>query len=252
MMNIPPDYKPGWNLYQLWHEEKPGIITLDLGWRNVVPFDELPHLGILSLLYQEETENGFISRAESERLAPVEDRLIGQIQQSQPSAHVAFFTFDGARRLVFYLSEPETFTIAVESLMKDLPWQYQVQVVENDNWAYYIEFLYPDAYSMQDIHTHSLLRQLEQHGDRSEVPRQVDYHTLFEDEAEAQRYAGRIAEEGFDSVHVEESENGFSVEFKKTHAADFDAIQENVYRALNHIEEDGSGFFGGWGCPVVK
>lgn len=250
------NHKQNWNSYSMWDDDKLAVVTLDLGWQGETPVKEIPHLGIVALKLQEYTENGCLSSEERVSITPVEDKIIEHISNSQICEHIAFFTYNGERRLIFYLSNPSIFEDTVDSIMQHINYAYYVQIEENEDWEYYNDFLYPDPYSLQDIHTRTIIDQLEKSGDNFSIPREIDYFAVFENKTDASTFAALVEKEAFHKISIDKNEEGnrYTVEFKKDRIIDFNLLQEDIYQAINIIEEMEveNGAFGGWGCMVVR
>jgi hypothetical protein len=254
-MNNSSQYAMNWNTYSEWNDDNLAVYTLDLGWQSAKEQQQYPHLVMVALKIKNPTESGVMEKEEGADLASIEDTIIEQLEQNFDCKHIAFFTYDGNRNLIFYSATTKTLEPFIDGVMSKLPYSYNVQIEENENWDYYNDFLYPDMYCIQDIFTRTIFRSLQEHGDDFEKERTIDYHAFFTKESDAIFFMEQVKNEGFinTSYASNDSKTNYTVEFKKVHAIDFETIQEDVYTALNIIDEmEGEGGFGGWGCSIEK
>jgi hypothetical protein len=152
---------------------------------------------------------------------------------------------------VFYATK--AIDAAVEKAIGMLPpYAPQILVQSDPSWRFYIDALFPDAYAFQGIVNRSTLRELMEHGDELEEPRDIDHVATFPSEALAREAAENLEKASFavESVGPAEEEGRFAVAFRRREVLDgleADRFTAQILDLILPLE----GEYDGWSAQAV-
>ena len=146
-------------------------------------------------------ENGLAADSEGETLNALEDDLETLLAERLDAIYVGRITYKGQRRLFLY--GPPAAPGALDEAMQSLTvaysgYEFEFGEEDDPDWVNYHEALYPEPAQHQSMLNRRVVEQLEEAGDQTSVPREVD-HWLYFPSAESRRaFLEAVVAEGFE------------------------------------------------------
>lgn len=214
------------------------------------PRKTLPTRITVSVEMTAPTDDGLRSDEEGADLDDLLDQLTSRLAPFRAEC-VGFYDLRGVTTFVFYAAKASE--AAVEKAIGKLaPYAPQILVQADPSWRFYIDALFPDAYAFQGIVNRSTLRELMDHGDELEEPRDIDHVATFPSEALASEAAETLEKASFavESVGPAEEEGRFAVAFRRREVLDgleADRFTAQVLDLILPLE----GEYDGWSAQAV-
>jgi regulator of RNase E activity RraB len=243
--------RPSLTFYPAEVEGSPAAFIVDL---EQEPQKALSTRIIVSVPMLAPTEDGLRSEVEMAALDDVQEAIMSRLEDAFGAVHVGFYDLQGATTLVFYAPQKATPEAVAAACGVLGAYAIDVHVDKDKAWRFYIDVLFPDAYSLQGIYNHSLIDELEADGDLLEEPRDVDHLVTFPTMAAAQKAAKRLQEANFeiDVIEADEEEEGlFALAFHRSDSLDGDRANRFSAEILDIVLPLG-GEYDGWGAPPVR
>lgn len=177
------EYKPNWDFYFTELDGSPASMYLDLGLNRIAPIEGKGHLLTVIITMNDPQENGYSSKAESEILFSMEDKITEAVTEPFGAVFAGRETCDGARIFYFYAAENKELKKTVKAAMKEFTdHEYEIYFEADKKWDQYFKHLYPTKYEMHTIMNRRVVEHLSSKGDILTVPRDVDHFVYFKSE----------------------------------------------------------------------
>ena len=251
-------WEQDFDVYFAHVEDKPASFVLDLAAAPHAPVATHPLRLSLRIPMRIPRPDGLRDAAELDALAALEDRFVEALEQKIDAIYVGRIVHDGHTTLWLYV--PEQYREAMEDLpsITGEPGEYEpLWAVEDDpQWELYTEFLAPGPYELQTIWNRRLLKAIEEHGDKIEVPREVDHMAYFPSREQALAAAAQLVVAGYrvDDLEPESDADAdgddVALQFHREDRLSDGRPDEFVGEILDIILPH-DGRYDGWGAPVV-
>jgi uncharacterized protein (TIGR01619 family) len=209
------NYEEEWDFYFSNVDDKPGSFYLDMGLSKIAPVEKMPHFFYVSVKLNDPTEYGLSSKGEYDTLVQIEDKLVNSLKEKHNVIYAGRLTSDGTRDFYFYTSEPLLIEKTIsESLVQFPKYEYDYEVKNNEDWSYYLHFIYPNPWQLQSILNRRVIENLEKNGDKLTIPREVNHWIYFKTTEEREKYIVRVKENGFKIEDIDKIDH--DKEFKYT------------------------------------
>lgn len=248
-IEIPED----WGMYMQSLDDKPALTRTNLALYPLAPIAEYKYRLQLAVYYQNETENGLPIQEENPLLWKIEDRFIEILKESD-AIDAGLMKWNNRVNFFFYVKDAAGMEdLFVNGLKKDFPdYEYKLWVDLDEEWECYLETLYPDKYSMQEIQNNKVLQALQNDNDNLAEERTIEHFIWFKDEQSADDFIAKTEKEGF-KVFLrevrEDDEYPYQVGVSRVDIPD--DIHGITWLLLDAAEECG-GDYDGWECTLVK
>lgn len=174
-----------WDTYMATYEDgKSGSTTLRMDLIDYTPIESYDNVLVTGLTYETSKENGFPENETFSLLHKVADELIEIVEGETEFILVGSFMYNNERLEYFYIKEPKNIISKIEKFYKDnYPnYKFYLNVKEDKEWTYYRDFLYPNEETKNYMADQSVLRNLEEAGDKLTKARRVDHWLYFSKE----------------------------------------------------------------------
>lgn len=230
-----------WDFYPCRVDGEPASILINLRYCYEDPAEANDHVHHALIKMSDPGPQGLGTRAEMERLTPLEDAVFDRAEQlgAQP---VGRLRCHGVWQLSVYGP-------------RDLPWaawvsemlgpDAEVQCHPDAEANYLNDFLLPDEERLQWIMDRRVCDQLRQHGDEASLPRPVDHFVEYENVPPA----GLV--EALRALGFDVTDNGEGLECVKVHDVQLETVHE-IAMQLSTLADGFDAAYSGWGAPVMK
>lgn len=244
------DFEEQWEVYPSRLDGEFAMFAVNVGLHDHAPFDNLRWLTIVRIGYG---ALGMPTAADNELMIGVED-FLGERASKRGALQVGRLTTAGRRELFFYgaTDDSAVFKRELAEEFGDLEVELDTVAQRDPSWELYLDFLYPQPIDFQRISNQRVAHQLAEHGDVASIPRQIDHHALFPDEATRRDFARAVAQRGFtidEEVEADDGKLRFALVFSSHGPVDLASIDQLTIPLFLEIEEAG-GLYAGWGCAV--
>jgi hypothetical protein len=242
----------------------PHSFVVDMGAAPHAPVRSHPRRVQVRVRMAHPRPDGLRDVSELEALGKVEDAIVARVEEGLEGIYVGRYLGAGFVTLVFYVPEPaasiddELENLDLEAAVRSFgPYTPQSASAIDAAWSFYLEFLYPDEVSLQQMLNRDQLRHREELGDCLDVPRTIDHLVVFASRVAADGAARALAAAGFRVDPVRESTEGqpprttFRLEFHRDERLDGnrpDAFCADIRALIAPFDGD----YDGWGAAVVK
>jgi uncharacterized protein (TIGR01619 family) len=172
-----------WDYYYCLVDQKPAIVSVDLNLVDRFPDSSFPTLFYISLGVLSPNDEGFPTSTELVSLCQMEDALLTHLSLGIKSLFAGRVTTNGTRDLIFYTSRVDEMEMMVKTAMKAYPqYSYECGSKEDDEWDFYIDFLFPNERELNAIYNHRYTSDLGKLGDQAHQERTITHTLYFPDE----------------------------------------------------------------------
>ncbi len=249
-------HRENWAGFPSMIDDAPALVTTDLGWADYEEPDgmrpTLLRVGIAAPAMEE--EEAFSAFLESVR--PFDEALTEAILAELNGAFVGTLFTESQRWWIFYAPVSAGADKVVREAARKAPGHMPELLIDRDpEWSFYAEVLFPDESQLRYIADRSVVDELEEQGDESDVPRPIEHRAFFPDAKSRDRFVKWCGKNGFEvagvSGEMSDELEGFSVEFTHVGPAVIDDICEKTLLATEGAEKSG-GAYDGWQTSIVK
>lgn len=256
----PQKYQQNFVNYLRYTEDgKTVSLIVDLGLKSIAPDKNFPYCLLIKIAYDVYNEHGLPTNEQRQQLNDWEDRIVKIAENHFPHYNFATITQDGFRIVAFYCpskSSKESFEIEIKKLF-----EVQVQTdclylqeFKDENWDVYLKDIYPLPFQLQEINNHSVVQQLKENGDQSDVARPIDHFVCFPEnlKEQIQNYKTWLTENGFKIVSERSAEQRFVVlRFSRIDRPDFYVINDICLPLWDYANQLG-GIYDGWETQIIE
>lgn len=250
------DYEQDWDVYFCYLEDTPAFISVDLGYFDIAPLTDKPHLIEVAAGLLTTTADGFPENDEWEKLEEIEDMLVNSFEEKLEASFVGKTLNSGRRGLYFYSGDTLLVEQMIDELRQHFPaYTFEHQVQEDPNWEVYFDYLYPDEESLLRIQNNKMLRLLEEQGDQAYVPRLISYSLYFRSKKDRAAVVEEVIKSGFEVVEESMLGSDKEVPYKLVLSRESKADEETIYLVTEMLQQlaiQHDGEFDGWETQVVQ
>jgi Regulator of ribonuclease activity B/Family of unknown function (DUF695) len=243
---VPVPWKPEFVVYSVRMDDRPCVVTVDLGAVN--HGGDATHPGFLGIeiRLQRPREDGMLANEERAAVDSLCDRLEAEVIEAADGWFVTRYVTDGCAYLAYYVLRAPRRRANLTAGYD--PYQPEFWVREDPDWAILQQFA-PDAWQQQMSKTSQVLTELQARGDVPTVERKVDHTLLLPVGIEPAGLIRDLGERGYsiDATHVYETET--AINCSRVHA--LTDVDERVAELFELVHEHG-GSYDGWGSPITK
>jgi regulator of RNase E activity RraB len=245
-----------WEVYFSENEGQAMSILVDMDITEEIEVEAYPVAMIVRLAYKNQEVNGFPTSEEAQIMDQLEDQLIEQMEKHS-AITPGRITSNGTREYVYYAQRNIDHLLLgiCEQLFTPKGYTFDIiELQEEEPWDFYFNALYPTPYEQQHIGNQWVIDQLEQHGNRAEVPREITHLIYFRDTKGMKKFLKAVKKEGFvpdtDSKEVNE-EGYYTCLINHTDAVELPIIN-SVTDYLITLSEKYEGIYDGWETSVIQ
>jgi regulator of RNase E activity RraB len=239
-----------WEVYFTHIENKQSAVRVDLGIYEEVPINNFSRLAILKL----ETKSLFSKKLNFNLIGLLEDEIDNAIIASD--YFVGVITEAETRRMYIYTKDEEVLQNNLLRILRNhKKVRHELTFVEDTNWNFYKDTLYPNFIEKQWILDREVVDQLKGHGDLHHIPREVNHWVYFKDEEKREQFKKVVSQEGFDVIDErlleEDSPHPYQLTLSNISAVNLISINIITTALLKRaIEYDGD--YDGWETKIIN
>lgn len=248
------ELEQNWGLYMQEVDDKPAVIRTNLALLELAPIEEYTQRIQFAVYYRTPTERGLPTEDENPTLWEVEDTLY-ECMETLDVIYAGVMKWNNRVNFYLYAKSAEGIEEAlVKALAEKFPdYKSQLWVDEDVAWECYLELLYPDRYSLQEIANSRVLQVLISEGDDVSKERRVEHWAYFSSKESAEQFLDRVVAEGFEvfKTNVLDSEDDYPYQVGVARRDAPEDIHPVTWLLLDVAEEFG-GCYDGWGCGKAE
>ncbi len=245
-----------WDTYIASYDDGPGITTLRMDLIENAPLASYGHVLMTGVKYSTTREDGFPEEEGLPKLYEISDALTHHLDTQSDAVQVATFTHDGSRIEYFYLNNIE----GVEDLLVEFyearypSEDYFISIKEDDEWEYYLDFLYPNEEIINYMSDRNVVMALENEGDILVAPRRIDHWFYFNKDQEREAFIQEVFDLGFfidKKAEIDHVDYPFQLQIYRDDTAILEDLHDTTTE-LREMVEKHNGLYDGWETIVVK
>lgn len=244
-----------WDSYLCQVDGSIASIMVDLALARRNPDPALGLLAYLRLFMRRPRPDGLSSQEEFDTLNRIEDAIDAVLAESGQSLFIGRNTSAGMRDFLYYVADVTRFERdAARALAAFTDYKYEIGHQPDPDWRVYREFLYPSPAAMNGIQNRRVLRNLEKHGDRLTVPREIMHWAYFPNADSRRRFIERITAERFevkDAPAGPDEKGAYRLRFARTDLPSHAGI-DKVTGPLLALATELGGDYAGWESQVIR
>lgn len=158
-----------WDGYMASYENGiPGSTTVRMDLIDNAPIGDFEHVVITGIAYETSREDGFPEGETFALLHKIGDELTELIKQETSALLVGSFTHNKERLEYYYIKKPNGLKEKLDKFYRTKypNNKYYTNIKEDKNWSYYNDFLYPTEETRNYMGDQSVIRRLEEAGDK--------------------------------------------------------------------------------------
>ena len=246
------------NYIRYTEDGKAVSIIVDLGLKSIAPDKNFPYCLLIKIAYDVcYNEHGLPTNEQRQQLNDWEDRIVKIAENHFPYYNFAAVTQDGFRIVAFYCpskSSKESFEEEVKKSFGTQAAQLYFQYFKDENWEVYLKDMYPKPFQLQEIKNQSVVQQLKENGDQSDVARPIRHFVYFPENFKEQvkNYKTWIAENGFQILsEVVAEQNNLLLKFSRNDCPNFYVINDVCLPLWDYAQQLG-GVYDGWETQIIE
>lgn len=248
------ELEQNWGLYMQEVDDKPAVIRTNLALLELAPVEEYGQRIQFAVYYRTPTERGLPTEEENPMLWEVEDALY-ECMETLDVIYAGVMKWNNRVNFFLYAKSVEGIEEALVKALDDkFPnYEHQLWVDEDQEWECYLELLYPDRYSLQEIANSRVLQALISEGDDVSKERSVEHWAYFSSKESAEQFLDRVVAEGFEvfKTNVLDSEDDYPYQVGVARRDVPEDIHSVTWLLLDVAEELG-GYYDGWACGKAE
>lgn len=238
-----------WDFYPCLVDDQPASMFLNLRYGDEHP----PHADTLywvRIAMRDVAEHGMGSAAEADVLHAAEDTIVDALAATG-LIYVGRLRNDGLWQLTFYGPSghsDEAKAIAATAGLEGR--RHEVGAKPDADWAYFHDFMWPEAERFQWMLDRRVVALLENEGDVATTPRAVFHWAYFPTAAGSAAFVAAAARHGFMPEDPDDPEDGsFPARVKRVDTTELHHIHE-VVMTLSDLAAQHGGTYDGWETSV--
>ncbi|WP_227940225.1 DUF695 domain-containing protein [Alkalihalobacillus deserti] len=246
-----------WNFYIAELDDHLASIVVDLEVTEEVNIKKYKKLFSVKINIKNPTELGYPEEQEDERLGEWEYDLMERLN-NEDIIQVGRLTTNGIREFFYYAKKEKHVKIIDQHALAVFDNNgYETDIIgieEDEPWAFYYEFLYPNQYHFQHMSNRELVEMLENEKDDLEVPRMIEHWVEFETLEHLKAFERDIRQKGFTTEEYEQEKNEdgtYSITISREDSVDYHLI-DSVTDTIIETAQKHNGEYDGWESPVIQ
>jgi uncharacterized protein (TIGR01619 family) len=248
--------EPQWETYMGQYEKGPGSTILDMSIRNTAPVKDFPFLLVTGVTFEKCTADGLPEKEAFPQLYKVSDAVKLCMDKSLVNIFAGTFTYQCERLDYYYIKDTTGIREKLNKLYADsVPGaKFYTNIKVDKIWQAYLDFLYPNALSLEFMLNEKLLQKLQQAGDQLDKERPVNHLIYFTTEADEQCFIPYMLKQHFKIVSKEKTDDSkrlFKLQITRTDKVDLSTISA-ITIDMKRMAMKCNGEYDGWETAVVK
>jgi uncharacterized protein (TIGR01619 family) len=226
--------------------------------KETAPVKALPFIVVTGLTTTKDCgKDGFPEKKELDKLQNANDDAVAVIKAITTCELVGTFLYECERLSYIYVRDTaeirENLISLYESKYRD--YKYYINIKPDDEWGYYLDFLYPNDAVMEYMSNEKVITQLRQAGDKLDKPRDIEYVFYFADEKSRDAFIKAVAGQGFEVekeyVKDDPKKRPYRVILARAGMVDVSDISQ-VTLELKQKAQQFAGDYDGWNTVLIK
>jgi uncharacterized protein (TIGR01619 family) len=244
-----------WNLFERNRNNEPMMVFMNTGLKDKVPMRGLSRLiAVIFNMYSLWDVAGNSSRGAQNLFYSLEDKLMRRMQDSKLALYVGRISVQNKMELYFYADESEDWEPKLTEILADFPsFRYYTSVKEDSSWSFYLDNMYPSPLEEQWMRNAKISYTLNQHGDQSDIVREVEHWLHFDSSVSMDEVKGKAQNLGYIIVEAGQDTSKevypYVLQLRKKHAIDLHTVNE-VTKELFTMADEAGGMYDGWGTRL--
>jgi hypothetical protein len=248
-------HEEAWGGFPSEFEDVPALVTADLGWAEEGPDPRRGMLIRVRVATPEPDENDGLAPF-LEHVAPFDDAITAELSKKLNAVPVGQLISGVSRWWCFYASRADgAQDIVSRAAAKAKDIAPEVVVEDDPEWNFYADVLFPDDGQQRYMADESVIAQLVENGDNSEIPRPIEHLAILPDTPARDRFVEWCADNGFAVTEAadeyDDEFEGYPVEFTHVGPASLEEIFEKTSLATEGAEQF-EGEYDGWQTSIMK
>ncbi len=198
--------------------------------------------------------NGNCSANEHELLLQFLEKLTMELKTKIEATFAGYRIVEGWFEIYFYAHSAKKFeNIAASIVASEYNYSYEIGSYKDTKYKFYFDELYPDATQLLQIQNRETMSALQDAGDNSELPREVEHYLFFATDSNAQRAVEKAAALGFtckDKFVDDDNELRYTIILMQSHNVTYDII-DHITQDLLSLAMEEHGLYEGWSTTLV-
>ena len=245
-----------WDVYMAQYEKGPGSTMINMALKGKAPVKEFPFLLKTGVRVIECNGDGLPSEAEFDKLYKMSEKIRTAIDAAVKNKSAGTFSYQCERVDYYYIKDTGSVRKIIESAYKsNFPgYKYSITIREDKNWAAYLEFLYPNAATLEYMSDQKVVLNLVKAGDDLSKPRQVDHWLYFKTEADRNKFILYSSKENFkveSKKYANDAALHYQLQISRTDKVDLGSITK-ITSVIRKKALELNGDYDGWETFVIK
>lgn len=243
-----------WESYMTNLEKGPANISVRMDLSAHAPEANFSYVLMTGFFYDEISTDGLPAQGNFKEIYTLTDSLDLRLNRLAETKYVGSLNYNFQRIQYYYISSYE----GVHDLLKEFYKEFYpnkepyIEIKEDENWAYYFEFLYPKDRAIDNMNDQNMIKLLQDAGDNLTSPREVKHRIAFFTDAEKQAFLSELKAEGFsEKVDPNAATDYFPLVLIKDHAVDMNTIRSITTR-LRAAAKSHNGQYESWETFIVN
>jgi uncharacterized protein (TIGR01619 family) len=248
--------QPQWETYMGQYENGPGSTILDMSVKDKAPVKALPFLLVTGINFEKCNTDGLPEKEAFSQLYKVSDAVKLCMDSFIENIFAGTFTYQCERLDYYYIKDTAGIRQRLDKLYIDsfAGSKFYTNIKVDKIWQAYLDFLYPNALSLEFMLNEKLLMKLQEAGDQPDKERPVDHLLYFTTEADQQCFIPYILKQRFKILAKEktdDSKRSYKLLISRTDKVDLATISA-ITIDLKRVAMKCNGEYDGWETAVVK
>jgi uncharacterized protein (TIGR01619 family) len=245
-----------WDAYMAQYEKGPGSTMINMALKAKAPIRAFPFLLKTGVTVIECNGEGLPSESEFDKLYEVSEKIKAAIDATVKNKSAGTFSYQCERVDYYYINDTGSIRKILASAYKsNLPgYKYSITIREDKNWEAYLDFLYPNAATLEYMSDQKVVLNLVKAGDDLSKPRQVDHWLYFKTEADRDKFILYSSKQNFkveSKKYAKDSELHYQLQISRTDKVDLGSITK-ITAVLRKKAVELNGDYDGWETFVIK
>ena len=243
-----------WENYMTNLEKGPASVSVRMDLSETAPIERYSYILMTGFVYDKLSKDGLPAQGNFDEIYTLTDSLDVRLNRFSTTKYVGSLNYNYQRIQYYYLSDFEGVQDLLNGFYKEFfpGKEPYIEIKEDPNWAYYLEFLYPKDRTMDDMNDTNMIKILKNAGDNLTSPREVKHRIAFFTDAEKQAFLSELLPEGFsEQADPNTATDYFPLVLVKDHAVDANTIREIAGR-LRSVAKKHNGQYESWETFVVN
>ena len=251
-----PAQEAQWETYMGQYEKGPGSTILDMAIKNIAPVKDFSFLLVTGVTFEKCTADGLPEQEAFSQLYKVSYAVKRCMDSAMVNIFAGTFTYQCERLDYYYIKDTTGIREKLSKLYSDsFPGaKYYTNIKVDKIWQAYLDFLYPNALSLEFMLNEKLLLKLKETGDHLDKERPVDHWIYFTTETDQQCFIPYVLKQRFKIVAKEKTgdiKRPYKLQISRTDKVDLSTISA-ITIDLKRVAMKCNGEYDGWETAVVK